>query len=123
MSAEIVDLADGILTVKITGKLTYPEQIALQKQAVERLQGQGKARILVIAEEFQGWDRAGNWGDISFQAKYDPLIERMAIVGEKRWEDLTLIFTSKGFRKFPIEYFAPADLAKARSWVAGSHET
>jgi len=42
----------------------------------------------------------------------------MAIVGDKKWEDLTLLFTAKGLRKFPIEYFEPAAIAKARAWLA-----
>ena len=42
----------------------------------------------------------------------------MALVGEQRWEDLSLMFTAKGFRPFPIEYFPPADLARAKAWVS-----
>lgn len=42
----------------------------------------------------------------------------MAIVGDKKWEDLALIFTAKGLRKFPIEYFEPAQIAHARAWLA-----
>jgi hypothetical protein len=42
----------------------------------------------------------------------------MAIVGEKKWEDLTLMFVAKGLRSFPIEYFQPVELARARAWLA-----
>jgi hypothetical protein len=43
----------------------------------------------------------------------------MAIVGEERWRDLTLLFTSQGLRPFPIEFFTPERLAEARVWLAG----
>jgi hypothetical protein len=42
----------------------------------------------------------------------------MAMVGEKKWEQLALIFAAKPIRKFPVEYFQPAELEKARTWLA-----
>jgi len=32
--------------------------------------------------------------------------------------DLALIFTAKGLRPFPIEFFAPERLAAAQDWLA-----
>ena len=120
MSAEIVDTAGGILTVRINGKLTYPELCAAQKSVAEILQRQSRMRILVLAEGFQGWERESDWGDISFQLENDPFIEKMAVVGEREWEDLVTLFAGKVFREFPIEYFQPADLTMARAWLAAN---
>lgn len=117
MSAEIINETGNILTARITGKLTQPELARLQESATETIRRQGKVRILVIAENFQGWEKGGNWEDDSFQAENDRYIEKMAIVGEKKWEDLATIFVAKGLRSFPIEFFGTADLAKARSWL------
>ena len=118
MSAEIVNTADGILTLKVAGKLTQPELAAAQRQAAEILQQQGKMGILVLTEKFQGWEQEGDWGDLSFQMGNDSFIEKLAIVGEKQWEGLALLFASKGFRSFPVEYFPPTELSKARTWLA-----
>ena len=30
----------------------------------------------------------------------------------------TAMFTGKGFRKFPVEFFAPSEKAKALAWLA-----
>ncbi len=121
MSATIVDTAQGILTVKISGKLMRAELAAVQKQAGEILRQEGRMPILILTEDFQGWGPGGDeWGDISFQDQHDQFIERLAIVGEEEWADLALIFVSKGLRRFPVEYFPPADLAKARAWLASS---
>jgi hypothetical protein len=122
MSAEFVNTASGILTVRITGKLTCPELRAAQKGATEIVQQQSKMRILVLAGDFQGWERGGDWGDLSFQTENDPNIAKMAVVGERKWEDLALVFAGKGFRQFPVEYFQPADLTKARAWLAQTNE-
>lgn len=118
MSAEIVNVSGGVLTVKISGKLTQAEFATAQKTAGEIIGKQGKLRILVLTENFAGWERGAEWGDFSFQAEHDDNIERMAIVGERKWEDLALMFAAKGLRKFPVEYFEPARLAAARVWLA-----
>jgi hypothetical protein len=117
MSAELIDTSGPILTARITGKLTQPELAALQDAAGDIIKKLGKARLLVVVESFEGWQRGGDWGDLSFQVEHDAHIEKMAIVGDKKWEDLALIFAAKGLRKFPIEYFAPAEIAKARAWL------
>lgn len=124
MSAQIIDVTDGVLTLKITGKLKQTELAAAQKQTAEIMDKQGKMRILVITENFLGWEKEGDWGDVSFSWYYDASMEKMAIVADKKWETLAVAFTAKGIRKFPIEFFEPADMDKARAWLAeGGAET
>jgi len=118
MGAQIVEVSEGVLTIKITGKLKQSELAATQKSASEIIRKQGRAKILVITENFLGWERGGDWDELSFQEGYDPYIEKMAIVGEKKWEDLALVFVGKGFRSVAIEYFPPTELSKARTWLA-----
>jgi len=118
MSVEVTDNSDGIVTIKVAGKLAQADIARAQQQAIGIIAREGKIRMLIIVENFQGWEKGGDWGDVSFQAEYDSHIERMAVVGEKRWEEMALIFVAKGYREFPIEYFQPADLAKARAWLA-----
>ena len=48
------------------------------------------------------------------------LIERMAIVGERKWEQLTPLFAANGLRAFQIQYFEPAQLAAARAWLVAN---
>src|SRR6478735_11253736 len=105
MSARIEYTSEGLLAVTISGKFSQDEWSKMQAEAGRLIEQHGPVRILVVAEQFQGWERKGDWGDVSFQAKYDKSIERMAIVAEKQWEDLAVLFTAKGFRPFPIEYF------------------
>jgi hypothetical protein len=118
MSAKIVDTTEGVLTIKFTGKLRQPELAAVQRSARELVEQHGKVRVLAVVEDFLGWEKGGDWGDLSLQMEVDPHIEKMAIVGERRWEELALIFAAKGLRRFPIEYFQPAELGRARAWLA-----
>jgi hypothetical protein len=116
MSAEIANVSGHVLTMKVTGTLTQPELASMQSAAAGILSGGGKWRVLVLTENFAGWERGGTWDDFSFSA-HDGSIERMAIVGDRKWEDMVLLFTAKGLRAFPIEYFEPAQLSAARQWL------
>ena len=118
MSAEIVDVSGHILTGRITGLLKYSELVAVQKRAGEIIREKGKVRMLTVLENFEGLEKAGDWGDISFQMEFDDFIGKIAVVGDKKWKDTTVIFTGKGVRRIPIEFFETADLEKAKAWIA-----
>lgn len=116
MSAQITDAADGIITVQITGRIS-PEELATNQQLIlARLQEWGGGSILCICEEFAGWTD-GDWSDLSFQEAADPLIRKMAVIGEREWEGLAMAFTAKGIRPFPIGYFETGRLEDARAWL------
>lgn len=119
MAAKIKGLHDGILSLVVSGQLTQKELAAIQAETARLITTTGRIRILVLAQDFAGWEKGGTWGDFSFQVAHDDDIERMAIVGDEQWRDLTLLFASQGLRPFPIEYFLPAQLADARAWLAG----
>jgi hypothetical protein len=116
MSAEILSSHGEILTARISGLLTQPELAALQQTAAGVIQQHGHVRMLIIAKDFQGWQKGDDWDDVSFMEN-DPFIRKMAIVGDKKWEELALLFTGQGMRKFPIEYFQSSDLERAKAWL------
>ena len=118
MSAQIVNHQEGILTVKISGRLSQTDLLAAQKTVADELREQGGSRVLFVAENFQGWEKGGDWGDLSGQSELDSYARRIAIVGEQRWKDLALLFAGKGIRRVAIEYFLPPELDKARAWLA-----
>jgi len=118
MSAEILDFTNGILTGRMTGTLKHADLVAAQTRAAELIQKHGKIRLLTLLEDFQGTEKEGDWGNISFQMEFDDHIEKIAIVGDKQWRDLSLMFTGKGIRRMPIEFFETADLEKAKAWIA-----
>jgi len=120
MAAEISKVEGGVVTLRVSGRLTQGELAAVQAEAAGVIATAGRIRILVLAQDFAGWEKGGAWSDFSFQTAHDGDIERMAIVGDEQWRDLTLLFTSQGLRPFPIEYFTPLRLAEAKAWLAAS---
>jgi SpoIIAA-like len=117
MAFTIIDAAGPIISAKISGELERSEVSQLQALAIEAIRRCGKISALFILDGFRGWKREGDWGDITFLAEYDKEIAKIAVVGDEEWRDLVYAFLAKGFRQAAVEYFLPADLAKARVWL------
>lgn len=118
MSIEIENNANGVVTLRLTGKLHQPELVATQRGLAEQLGGDEQYALLVDAREFEGWAKGGDWGDLDAQYALDPMISKMAVVADPKWETLAMAFTGKGLRRFPIEIYVPQDFSKALAWVS-----
>lgn len=117
MAFAMLDASGPIISAEISGELTKSDVDQIQAAAMDAVRRCGKISALFILEEFQGWKREGEWGDVSFLTEHDREIVKIAVVGEDRWRDLIYGFLAKGFREAAVEYFLPADLAKARVWL------
>ena len=118
MPVEMIDASGKLLEIRIRGmlkKADYNRIVQISKEAIAR---EGKIRALIIAEAFEGWERHGDWGDMSFMMEEGQHIEKMAIVGDEKWRDDTLAFTAKGFRPTDIEFFAASRTNEARIWLS-----
>ncbi len=118
MAFEVLESSNGVMTVRVTGELKKSELDRMQAAAVDAIKQWGKIKVLVKVENFRGWERNANWGDVSFIQDEGRNIEKMAIVGDEAWRDLTYAFTGKGFRSTVIEYFTPAERDRALAWLA-----
>ena len=118
MPVEIFDVSGKLVQVKIRGVLTKADHERIMQVAKEAIAREGKIRALIIAEGFEGWERSGDWGDVSFMTEQGQHIEKMAIVGDEKWRDDALAFTAKGFRPTAIEFFGASRLNEARAWLS-----
>ena len=118
MSAQLTEVKGKLLTMKISGVLQQPELLASQREAGKWIEQHGAARLLLGLENFHGTAQGGDWSDFSFQMKYDPMIEKIAIVSESRWRDAAFMFTGKGLRPMPIQHFTPDAIDAAYDWAS-----
>jgi len=117
MPVEIVDASGKLLEIKLRGMLKKSDHDRLIQIAKEAIEREGKVRVLIVFEGFEGWERHRDWGDVSFMTEEGQHIEKMAIVGDERWEDEALAFTAKGLRPTAIEFFPPSRLNEGRTWL------
>ena len=120
MKVEITEIDSGrLLKVRLTGKLIR-EDYADFLPAMERLIKQhGKIRMFVELHEVHGWAMGALWDDIKFDAKHFNDIERLAIVGENKWEKGMAAFCPP-FTTASVRYFDHAKTAEALEWVIGA---
>jgi hypothetical protein len=72
----------------------------------------GKVRILFDLAQFNGWNRGALW----FGIRQFPDIERVAFIGDTRWEsDVDLI--AHAFTQAQIRYFEHERKEQAVAWV------
>ncbi|MGA7951291.1 MAG: STAS/SEC14 domain-containing protein [Thiobacillaceae bacterium] len=105
-----------LLTIHVSGKLVK-DDYADFVPAFERLVRQhGKLRVLFDMSGLHGWDAGAAWEDTKFAINHFADIERIAMVGEKRWQHGMATFC-KPFTKAMVRYFDHADAAEARKWL------
>jgi hypothetical protein len=104
--------------LRISGILKRSEFGAAQTELARKIDIGLKPRLLVILENFEGWERAADWSDLDFMISYGGKIFKIALVAEPRWETLALAFAGAGIRRAPVKFFRPNELEQARSWLA-----
>lgn len=117
MSYEITEIAEGkVIEVVLTGKLSAEAYHDFVPLTESRIKQYGKVRLLVVMHDFHGWEAGALWEDLKFDLKHFNDIERLALVGESKWEKGMAAFC-KPFTTAKIKYFDVADLADARQWI------
>ena len=105
-----------IVTLTFKGKLDK-EDYELFVPQLEGLMRQGeKIRLVVELKDFKGWTAGALWEDIKFDVKHFNDIERLAIVGDSKWEKSLALFT-KPFTTASVHYFEEAEMEEAKKWV------
>jgi len=105
-----------LLHVKVTGKLTKDSYEAFAPVVDQQIGEHGKLRILFEMHDFHGWTAGALWEDLKFDFKHWKDIERLAIVGESKWEAGMAVFC-KPFTVAKIQYFDQTKLDEAKSWI------
>lgn len=116
MPINITELADDIVEVKLSGKLhkgDYDEYVPGIEAAIERA---GRVRFLMIMEDFHGWDMAAVWEDTKFDMKHHADIARIAMMGDKKWEQW-MAKVCRPFTGANIKYFDVSELDAARERI------
>ena len=120
MAATIQRESDKLLVMRITGLLKKSELDAALAAAAKQLPTAPGVyiNILIIVENFQGWERNADWGDISFYAEHGDKMKKIAIVGDPKLETDLMMFTGAGIRPVPIKFFPLHQVEQARAWLA-----
>ena len=109
--------SENLFVVQIKGTFTFEELNEIQNKAHAEIDRSRKVKLLILAEQFSGWGKEGDWGDLTFMYEYDPYIEKIAVVAESKWKDEMLMFVGANRRQASLEFFLPDETQDARDWL------
>ena len=107
----------NILDIQLTGKLTKEDYLQFVPQIEEMIREHGRIRLLLEMRDFRGWDAGALWEDLKFDLRHFNDIERLAMVGEKKWEKGMAVFC-RPFTTAEIRYFDRSEAEQAHQWLA-----
>jgi hypothetical protein len=113
------EVRENVLEVHVSGKLDRQDYAKFVPDTERLIKQFGKIRVLMVMRDFYGWDTGALWEDIKWDAKHFNDVERVAIVGEKKWQQWLVAFC-KPFTRATVRYFDQEKLDEARAWVEGS---
>ncbi len=105
-----------ILVVHVSGRLVTADYAHFVSEFERLVEQHGKLRVLFDMTGLDGWEAGALWEDTKFGIKHFGDIERLAMVGEKKWQRGMATFV-KPFTKATTRYFDRADAAAARTWL------
>ena len=82
---------------------------------------EGKVRLFIELEDFHGWDLHAAWDDLKFSLKHYSDFERIAMVGDRKWEEWMTTFC-KPFTKAKVMYFDKSHVDAAWKWLLENEE-
>ena len=106
----------NVLRIRVSGKLTKEDYDQFVPPTEEFIGEQGKIRVLFEMHDFHGWEVAALWEDIKFDVHHWRDIERLAMVGETKWEKGMAAFC-KPFTTAKIQYFDVSQADEAQAWI------
>jgi len=105
-----------VLVIRASGKLSKEDYEHFLPEVERLIEQEGKIRLLFEMHDFHGWEAGALWEDIKFDLKHFADIKRLAMVGEKKWEEWMARFC-RPFTSAEIRYFDQSQVEEARHWI------
>ena len=117
MSVTFSKESENLIVIQIQGIFTFEDLKDVQNKTQAELNFIQKVKLLILAGQFSGWGKEGDWGDLTFMYEYDPYIEKIAIVAEQKWREQILMFVGADRRQATVEFFLDDGEKGARDWL------
>lgn len=106
----------NLVLIKASGKLTDEDYQQFVPQMDQYIQQHGLVRLLVEMEDFHGWDLHGAWDDLKVGLKHRNDLDRIAMVGDKKWQQwMTKI--ADWFVAGDVRYYDHNQANSAKAWL------
>ena len=118
MSLQLIEENGGkLLTARVSGKLEKRDYERFVPEFERLLRQHGSLSVLFDMSDFHGWEAGALWEDTKFAIHHFADIEKIAMLGEKKWQQGMAAFC-KPFTKAAVRYFDHSEADEARQWLA-----
>ena len=104
------------LVVTVGGKLVTADYEHFVPEFDRLVRLHGTLRVLFDMTGLHGWTAGALWEDTKFAMHHFRDIDRLAMIGEKKWQEGMATFC-KPFTTATIRYFEHSDASEARKWL------
>ena len=104
------------IELSMLGKLTHEDYktfVPMIDKALKEAKGL-EVDLLVDMRDFTGWELLAGWDDMKFGLKHRNAFDKMAIVGNKKWEEIS-VKMMRHLMKGESKFFKKRE--KALSWL------
>lgn len=111
---------DKAFGFRVSGTVTAEEVEAFEPQLEQAIARRGKRSIGILADlsALQGVEWAARWEEIQFLGRHAGQIERVAIVGASKWEEVKAeILAGTVLIQAETRYYPGAEVLHAWHWV------
>ena len=117
MAIQITEEDDcKVVVVRISGKVQKEDYVKFVPEVDRLVQQHGKLRMLFEMLDFHGWTAGAMWEDTKFAFHHFRSIERLAIIGEKKWQRGMASFC-RPFTAAEVRYFERSQEQEANDWL------
>ncbi len=108
--------------IKISGKVTVEDYDTLLPVLDEAIDAHGSINLLVLMEDFEGWDRIeAAKADFKFGTHQYRKVEKAAFVSDKKWLEWSVKIMDPFTRRTKEKNFEPDQIDEAWAWVLGEN--
>ena len=118
MSANLEQHNDRLLVLRIGGELKNPSSMPCNPSSCKKSLVPEPSGFSCCWKTSPAGSVARQWGDTDFFFSHRNDFEKIAVVGNPRWEAQVLAFTGAGLRKGPVKFFPETGESEARAWLA-----
>lgn len=109
---------NGLIRIRAAGKLEeedYDRFVPEFERIADCAPGT-VAMVIELAPDFGGWDLGGLWRDLKFDLRHKESFGRIAIVGDRKWEEWVTWVIDPLFRA-EMQFFDPSERQVAETWA------
>jgi hypothetical protein len=105
-----------VLAFRLSGKLQDHDYETFVPIVDAAIRAEGRVRLVAQFEAFEGWDLHAAWDDMKFGVRHYADFERIAMIGDRKWEQW-MAKLCRPFTRASVRYFDAAQAEAAWAWA------